>query len=51
VLFHPVGSKVSSHALNAHIDVRDLRLGQRRREHGAEQKNQTEFPNIQGVPP
>ena len=39
VLFHPVGSKVSSHALNAHIHVRDLCLGQRRRKHGAEQNN------------
>jgi hypothetical protein len=27
VLFHPVGSKVSSHAFNAHFNVLDLRLG------------------------
>jgi hypothetical protein len=31
--------------------VGNLCLGQRRRKHGAEQKNQTEFSNIQGVPP
>jgi hypothetical protein len=27
VLFHPVGSKVSCHAFNAHFNVLDLRLG------------------------
>jgi hypothetical protein len=26
VLLHPVGSKVSSHAFDAHLDVFDLRL-------------------------
>jgi hypothetical protein len=31
VLFHPVGSKVSSHAFNAHFDVLDLRLRYRRK--------------------
>jgi hypothetical protein len=37
VLFHPVGSKVSSHALNAHIHVGNLCLGQRRCKRGPEQ--------------
>jgi hypothetical protein len=37
VLFHPVGSKVSSHALNAHIHVRDLRLDKRRSKHQSKQ--------------
>jgi hypothetical protein len=51
VLFHPVGSKVSSHALDAHVDVGDLRLGQRHCQHGAKQKKQAEFSDIQDVPP
>jgi hypothetical protein len=33
VLFHPVCSKVSSHAFNAHFDVLDLRLANQRSEH------------------
>ena len=37
VLFHPVGSKVSSHAFNAHIHVRDLCLDKRRSEHQSKQ--------------
>src|SRR5205807_610423 len=40
VLFHPVGSKVSSHAFNAHIDVCDLWLGQGRRKRESNQNEQ-----------
>jgi hypothetical protein len=29
VLFHPVGSKISSHAFDAHFNVFDLRLRRR----------------------
>jgi hypothetical protein len=31
VLFHPVGSKVSSHAFDAHFDLLDLGLGNGRK--------------------
>jgi hypothetical protein len=51
VLFHPVGSKVSSHALDAHIHVGDLCLGKRRRKHGPEQNQHAYFFDIQDIPP
>ena len=45
VLFHPVGSKVSGHALDAHFDVLDLGL-RCRQENGTQQEQQGEFSCI-----
>jgi hypothetical protein len=37
VLFHPVGSKSSSHAFDTHFNVLDLRLSHRHNNHRTEQ--------------
>jgi hypothetical protein len=42
VLLHPVGSKVSCQAFDAHFDVLDLCLGYWPK-HGAQQKQKCEF--------
>jgi hypothetical protein len=45
VLLHPVCSKVSSHAFDAHLNVLDLRLSHRHN-HRAKQRKQREFSRV-----
>jgi hypothetical protein len=43
-LFHPVGSKVSRHAFDAHFDVLDLRLRHRPNHHSKQNEKRNILP-------